>query len=247
MSRSRKNEVIEIRLDFFTNPKTRMLVAELGEDVTERLVELWIYTAKYHPSGVLAGLKLAHIGVAAGFPVDRAPEATQVLVDRGWLDAPDEKDDHADYYVHDWHEHQPFHAKRGERTLQASRAAQARHRRRRQAQGVTDEPVLPLEDFRPGAARELAKAIREAPIAVWQNDPRVTPAWALNLVTRFPLAATPHTIGKIASWWLENPARTRRRRGCTRTISHWLGKDEETASQRRGADGPDDPTEGEYA
>src|SRR5450759_3870796 len=105
---------------FPRHPKTRKLRKRLGVEGCWALLCLFLWVAENRADGNLTGLSDEDIELA----VDWSGEAgafVQVLADVGFLDGSEDS-----HIVHDWQDHNPWAASRGQRVEAARKAARAR-------------------------------------------------------------------------------------------------------------------------
>lgn len=105
---------------FPRHPKTVKLQRRLGATGCWSLVCLFLWVADNRPDGDLSGMSDEDIEIAAGWSGD--PNTfVGALVEVGFLDGQDSVRS-----IHDWVEHNPWAATRGERVAKAKKAAAAR-------------------------------------------------------------------------------------------------------------------------
>lgn len=76
----------------------------------------------------------------------------------------------------------------------------------------------------------LVIAIRAFPIPAWKQDHRLTATWSETQRKAFPAVDLLAEVGKAASWWTSNPARSRGRTAVSRFLSAWFGRAAERPS-----------------
>lgn len=94
------NTGIRISTDFFTNHKTLALRNRLGSTTMLNLVNLWFYAAKMRPDGVLRGMSIKDIEIAADWAGEEGA-LVSCLAEVGFLDLTEDG-----YIIHQWAEHQ---------------------------------------------------------------------------------------------------------------------------------------------
>jgi hypothetical protein len=94
---------IRICTSFPGHRKTLKLIRRLGAEAVLCLLRLWTYTREYRFDGVLSGMDIEDIEIAAGWNGEPGRFVVECK-DIGWLDL---RDDGA-YECHDWIDHQPW-------------------------------------------------------------------------------------------------------------------------------------------
>ena len=125
----------DIRIDcgLQQHPKIVKLRSRHGADGVLALQQLWSYTAKYCCKGLLTGMDVDSILIAAQWPRNRT--WFDDLIDLRLIDeTPD------GYQIHDWKDHNGFAYYAEERTQQARDAVNTRWNKKRKGkqQGNTD-------------------------------------------------------------------------------------------------------------
>jgi hypothetical protein len=105
---------------FPRHPKTVKLQRRLGAAGCWSLVCLFLWVADNRPDGDLSGMSDEDLEIAAGWSGDQN-SFVATLCEVGFLDGRD-----SERSIHDWVEHNPWAAKRGERVAKAKKAAAAR-------------------------------------------------------------------------------------------------------------------------
>ena len=106
------------------HPKTKKLRRRLGDGGCWSLVCLFLWTAANRWDGSLADMSDEDIELAADW-TGEVGELVTALVEVGFLDG-----ESGCYAIHDWHDHNPWAASRGQRQQAAKAAAAARWERR---------------------------------------------------------------------------------------------------------------------
>src|SRR5690349_10978924 len=109
------------------HPKTVKLFRTLQERGCWHLVCLFLWVAENRPDGDLEGLSSEDIEIAAGWSGELGT-FTSALVEVGFLDG-----NEGNFLVHDWAEHNPWAANRGQRIQAAREAANQRWHRKQEA------------------------------------------------------------------------------------------------------------------
>ena len=109
-------EDARISTAFPRHHKTVKIQRRLGVEGCWALLCLFLWVAENRPDGNLRGMTAEDIGIAAGW-TGNVGELSAVLAEVRFLDGVE-----GTYSVHDWSEHNPWAAKRGER-IEAARAA----------------------------------------------------------------------------------------------------------------------------
>ncbi len=115
------NSDIRLKIGFLKHIKTMKLGKRLGSEAVLCLIELWCYAAVNKSDGVLIGMTVEDIALAAGWQGDPA-EFVSALVDIGWLDFYDDEI----YELHDWSDHQQWASKAKERSKHAQKMSNIR-------------------------------------------------------------------------------------------------------------------------
>ena len=122
-----------------THWKIKKLMRLLGDRAFFNLISLWAYVTEYRPKGDLSGMDIADIELAADWQGD-SEMFVKTLIDLALLDT------NADgcVFVHDWKEHNSYAFYGPERSLKASRAACARHRKQKASakKAIEQENIL---------------------------------------------------------------------------------------------------------
>jgi hypothetical protein len=113
-----------------SHPKTRKLHRRLGAEGCWSLVCLFLWVANNRWEGKLSGMSDEDIELAADWPGESGA-LVQTLREVGFLDG-----EPGNYSVHDWAEHNPWAANRGQRVQMARRAAAARWENGRNAESM---------------------------------------------------------------------------------------------------------------
>ena len=94
----------DIRLDvgLLDHHKTVRLERTLGHESFKNLLRLWMYVSRNKPSGVLNGMTIAEIEMAAKWRGEPG-KFVEALLLIGWLDNND-----GSLKIHDWEYHQPW-------------------------------------------------------------------------------------------------------------------------------------------
>lgn len=118
-------EDIRIPLDFWEHRKTRKLIRRLGLEGVVALQRLWIYAARRRPDGFLANMTIEDIALEAKWDGDPDAFMTALLSkpdEGGFIDLVE-----GVYYLHEWHQHQPWAAGAEERSAIAKKGGIAKH------------------------------------------------------------------------------------------------------------------------
>lgn len=120
-----------IRLDcsFFRHRKTLRLRALIGDAALWVPPALWAYAAEHQPDGNMAEFTAKELALAIGYMGD-APSMLQALLQASFLDA--------DMKIHDWSQHNGYHALHKEK---ARNAAKARWEKERTKEKGTEEEI----------------------------------------------------------------------------------------------------------
>ena len=117
------NTDIRLSTEFFRHPKTRKLKKRLGLDGVVALLQLWVWCAQNRPSGVMSGLDMEDVALAACWDGEDTEEVfVQTLIDLRWLDVLDD----GTFCLHNWEARQEYASKSEERREKARKAAVAR-------------------------------------------------------------------------------------------------------------------------
>ena len=115
------NTDIRLKIGFLKHIKTMKLKKRLGSEAVLCLIDLWCYAAVNKWEGMLLGMSVEDIALAAGWQ-DDPDEFVSTLIDIGWLDVNDD----GIYELHDWKEHQLWVSKAGERSKHAQKMSHIR-------------------------------------------------------------------------------------------------------------------------
>ena len=113
-----------------THPKALKLMRRCGDIAFYNLIRFWAYVAQNKPDGVLTGLDLEDIEIAAGWS-GQCSEYAQALLDLRFIDERD-----GTYYVHDWEESNGYACHAKKRSERARKAAEARWNSRNSKDGM---------------------------------------------------------------------------------------------------------------
>jgi hypothetical protein len=105
---------IRVDLGFYTHRKTLRLFAKIGESAFWVPPRLWSYAASQQTDGVFKSYSANEIAMLIGYNKD-ATSMLQALIETGFMD-PDP------LRIHDWEDHNGFHAVFSERAKKAARS-----------------------------------------------------------------------------------------------------------------------------
>jgi len=114
---------IRLNNGFFSHRKTNKLKARLGTDAWWIPVRIWSYAAENQPDGIFDGYSAEELAVAIGYAGD-AKEMLQALLDACFMDS-------EPLAIHNWAEHNGFHAEFADRAKKAAEARWAKDKERR--------------------------------------------------------------------------------------------------------------------
>jgi hypothetical protein len=112
---------IRIAVTWPDHPKTVKLARRLGPEAVICLVRLWCHAAQNKPDGILNGMSVEDIEIAAKW-TGEYESFVKTLVDLKWL-----TEDAGCYTIHDWEEHNPYAFHAPKRKAKARLAANVRH------------------------------------------------------------------------------------------------------------------------
>ena len=95
------NLYIRVFTGFYSNPKTLRLRVRIGDDAFWVPLRMWALAAEEHPDGDLSTYSSEELAELLHCP-KYASSIKQALIDVGFMDA--------DGSIHDWEEHNGFHA-----------------------------------------------------------------------------------------------------------------------------------------
>ena len=103
---------IDIRLsvEFFDHPKTIKLQRRIGLDGVMSLIKLWLWCRINRPSGILSGMDIEDIEIAAKWTGEHGTFVNEALT-LGWLELNEDT-----YALHDWEDNNGWAAKTEERS-----------------------------------------------------------------------------------------------------------------------------------
>lgn len=104
---------IRLSCGFFTHVKTIRLRASIGDDAFWVAPRLWAYAAENQPDGDFSKYSAAEIALAIGYSKD-AKALLEALLHAGFMDKGNQ--------LHDWAEHNAYHASYAARAKKAARA-----------------------------------------------------------------------------------------------------------------------------
>ena len=110
-----------------SHPKTKKLIRMAGTDAAWRLICLFLWAAQNRQDGVLSGMDSEDIELAVDWPGDDGAFVS-ALLRVGFLD-----EDDGEYFIHDWHEHNPWAAGAEDRSEKAKFNALCKHHGREEA------------------------------------------------------------------------------------------------------------------
>ena len=130
---------IRLSLDFFDHPKSKKLKKRLGLEGVMALLKLWAWTAGNRPGGMLTGLDVEAVELAADWGGEDGTFVS-TLIDLRLLDDAD-----GTFAIHDWGDHQAYASKSEERSSKAKKAAEVRWskaKEEREADTSNAQPML---------------------------------------------------------------------------------------------------------
>lgn len=104
---------IRVFTNFYSHRKTAKLRAALGNDALWVPPRLWAYASENQPDGDFSGYSASEIAMLIGYTGD-AQAMLQALLQAGFLDS--------DLKIHDWSDHNSYHATYKERAKNAAKA-----------------------------------------------------------------------------------------------------------------------------
>jgi hypothetical protein len=122
------NTDIRVHIEFLRHAKTRRLIRHLGPWGPLCLIELWCYTARNRPDGVLRDMTAEDIEDAAGWLVAQPKREGQFfayVAENRWLDRIDEGLNL--WSVHEWRQYNPWASEAPVRQQQSKYAAHVQH------------------------------------------------------------------------------------------------------------------------
>jgi hypothetical protein len=112
---------IRVSLGFFDHRKTRRLARELGPDAPLRLIQLWCWTARHAPTGVLVDITIDEIEAAAAWRGE-AGKFHSAIRRIKFLDRQGRH-----WAIHDWVDWNPYAAEEPNRVEDGRMGAHIRH------------------------------------------------------------------------------------------------------------------------
>ncbi len=119
---------IRLSLEFFDHPKTKKLKKRLGLEGVMALIKLWAWTAGNRPGGVLTGLDVEAVELAADWDGEEGTFVS-ALLNLGLLD-----DSDGTFAIHDWEDHQAYASKSEERSRRGAAGAAGKWKQDRDEQ-----------------------------------------------------------------------------------------------------------------
>lgn len=107
------NSDIRLSVDFWDHPKTIKLERRLGVEGVKALLVLWCWAAVARPDGVMAGMDVEGIEIAAKWDGEEGA-LVETFIALAWLDVTE-----SGYALHDWLTWQPWASKAEERSEKA--------------------------------------------------------------------------------------------------------------------------------
>lgn len=129
---------IRLSLDFFDHPKSKKLKKRLGLEGVMALLKLWAWTAGNRPGGMLTGLDVEAVELAADWDGEDGTFVS-TLLDLRLLDDAD-----GTFAIHDWEDHQAYASKSEERSSKAKKAAEARWSKAKEDMGADASNAQPM-------------------------------------------------------------------------------------------------------
>ena len=171
-----------VAVDVADHPKTVKMTNRLGEGSFLSLLRLWGFTAKYRPKGVLQGMNIEDIEIAAKWTGETG-RFVAVLLEVKFLD----KLKNNLYRVHDWRESNGWVYFAPERREKAQKAANSKHTKSRNKLSTCSNPQLALLKTQSSCAPSPTPS--PTPSLLKSKSEPVEPAT--------PPVTTPKTIRKI--------------------------------------------------
>lgn len=94
---------IRLKINFFRHPKTKKLIAELGEFAPFYLIKIWIFTGEFYPDGILTNISDKFLEKEVEWPENSGKSLVQTLENIGFIDR-----DGNNLIIHDWQEHNSY-------------------------------------------------------------------------------------------------------------------------------------------
>lgn len=129
---------IRLSLDFFDHPKSKKLKKRLGLEGVMALLKLWAWTAGNRPGGMLTGLDVEAVELAADWDGEDGTFVS-TLLDLRLLDDAD-----GTFAIHDWEDHQAYASKSEERSSKAKKAAEVRWSKAKEDMGAGTSNAQPM-------------------------------------------------------------------------------------------------------
>jgi hypothetical protein len=111
---------IRISTNFFQNFKIKKLIRRCGLEGAQSIMQLWFYAREERPDGVLTGMDLEDLELAADWN-GKPGDFGKAICEIGLIDQTE-----SGYTIHDWDQHNPFSASAEKRIASAKKAAAVR-------------------------------------------------------------------------------------------------------------------------
>lgn len=120
------NSDIRLSIGFWQHPKTRKLIRRGGLEVVRSLQILWCFCAQERTNGILSGMDIDDIEIAADWQGEPG-KLVELLLKGNWMEMLAD----STYALHGWEERQAFVSKAESRKAHAKAAAESRWREKR--------------------------------------------------------------------------------------------------------------------
>lgn len=212
-----------------THPKTRKLIRRLGPGAGWSLVCLFLWAAQSRHDGNLAGLSDEDIEIAADWSGDPGVLVACLVAVR-FLDGSE-----GARTIHDWAEHNPWAAAKGERIASAKAAASVRwacdpHATRMRPACDADAPITKPQC--PPPTPYLHQERKQKPVAPPSAPPtkgqRLPAGWEPPLALRqwaadqFPAVDFPAELEAFRDYWRAKPGANGRKLDWDATLRNWI-------------------------
>lgn len=232
------------------HPKTVKLIRRLQERGSWALVCLFLWVADNRPDGNLAGMSDEDVEIAASWAGETGAFVS-ALAEVGFLDG-----EAGARTVHQWSEHNPWAASRGQRIECAKRAAAVRWERREDAVGMRSASAAHADRMRSAQKRNALHPTQPNPTQPNRKDKSTAPPSAAprSRGTRIPesfavteahrefarskdLPSPDEHIGEFIDYWLAKPGAGGLKLDWDATFRIWLRRARQMKSGGNGSNG----------
>ena len=210
-------EDFRVAVDLADHPKTVKMVTRLGEGSFRCLQRLWGFTAKYRQKGLLTGMNVEDIEIAAKWSGE-AGQFVAVLIDVRFLD----KLKNGLYRIHDWKESNGWVYFAPERREKAKNAAKARHTKSHNKLGGCSDQQLDMPGIGPSCAPIPSPTPSPTPVI---SEPPASPSVSRAAKKIEQVVQTKSEMREVTDHWMASYAKAAQDRSWTLEKYNFTGKD----------------------